>query len=101
MLRDYRMGQRLSGATISDYCLRTGDYPATIPQDSATIDRSAATIPRLFQPNQRLSSDYRTDRRDYSATIPRLLETRCPNFRAAFLIVSELAVANQCVVPLS
>lgn len=45
MLRDYRLGQRLSGATISDYCLRTGDYPATIPQDSATIARSAATIP--------------------------------------------------------
>ena len=58
MLRDYRLGQRLSGATISDYCLRTGDYPATIPQDSATIARSAATIPRLFQPNQRLFRDY-------------------------------------------
>ena len=71
MLRDYRLGQRLSGATISDYCLRTGDYPATIPQDSATIARSAATIPRL-------------------------LETRCPNFRAAFLFMGELAVANQC-----
>ena len=91
MLRDYRKGQRLSGATIerlfSDYRTRTGDYSATIPQDSATIARSAATIPRLF--------------RDYPATIPRLLETRCPNFRAAFLIVGELAVANQCVVPLS
>lgn len=87
MLRDYRMGQRLSGATISDYCLRTGDYPETIPQDSATIAPEcrdySATIPAE------------------SATIPRLLETRCPNFRAAFLIVGELAVANQCVVPLS
>ena len=49
MLRDYRMGQRLSGATIgrllSDYRARTGDYPAT-------IEPAAATIPRL-------SSDYR------------------------------------------
>ena len=74
MLRDYRMGQRLSGATISDYCLRTGDYPATIPQDSATIARSAATIPRLF--------------RDYWKRAAR-------ENRAAFLIVDELAVANQ------
>ena len=81
MLRDYRKGQRLSGATISDYCLRTGDYPATIPQDSATIVRSAATIPRLFQPNQRLFRDY--------------WKRAARENRAAFLIVDELAVANQ------
>ena len=67
MLRDYRMGQRLSGATISDYCLRTGDYPATIP--------------RLFQPNQRLFRDY--------------WKRAARENRAAFLIVGELAVANQ------
>ena len=52
MLRDYRMGRRLSGATIgrllSDYRARTGDYPAT-------IEPTAATIPRLSS--------------DYSATI--------------------------------
>ena len=45
MLRDYRMGQRLSGATISDYCLRTGDYPATIPQ----VQRLLFEVPRLFR----------------------------------------------------
>lgn len=87
MLRDYRKGQRLSGATIKRLSLAnprlSGDFSAGI-------------------------SDYRPEYRDYSATIPaesatipRLLETRCPNFRAAFLIVGELAVANQCVVPLS
>lgn len=52
MLRDYRKGQRLSGATIrqllSDYRARTSDYPAT-------IEPAAATIPRLSS--------------DYSATI--------------------------------
>ena len=91
MLRDYRMGQRLSGATIrwllSDYRTRTSDYPAN-------IEPTAATIPRL-------SSDYSATIPAESATIPRLLETRCPNFRAAFLIVGELAVGNQRVVPLS
>ena len=52
MLRDYRKGQRLSGATIErlfgDYRTRTSDYPAT-------IEPTAATIPRLSS--------------DYSATI--------------------------------
>ena len=74
MFRDYRMGQRLSGATISDYCLRTGDYPATIPQDSATIVRSAATIPRL-------SGDYSSRISDYSATIRRLFQPNQRLFR--------------------
>ena len=77
MLRDYRKGQRLSGATIerllSDYRARTSDYPAT-------IEPTAATIQRLF--------------RDYWKHAAR-------ENRAAFLIVGELSVANQCVVPLS
>ena len=64
MLRDYRKGQRLSGATIrrlfSDYRARTSDY--------------SATIQRLF--------------RDYWKRAAR-------ENRAAFLIVDELAVANQ------
>ena len=71
MLRDYRMGQRLSGATIQ----------------------------RLLPANRRLSGDYRTDRRDYSATIQRLFrdywKRAARENRAAFLIVDELAVANQ------
>ena len=78
MLRDYRKGQRLSGATIK----------------------------RLSLANWRLSSDYRTDRRDYSnrisdysATIQRLFrdywKRAARENRAAFLIANELAVANQ------
>ena len=74
MLRDYRKGQRLSGATIKRLSLAnwrlSGDFSAGI-------------------------SDYRPECRDFSATIPRLFETRCPNCRAAFLIVGELAAANQ------
>ena len=68
------MGQRLSGATIgrslSDYHARTRDYPAT-------FEPAAATIPRLSS--------------DYPATIGNAL----PGKRVAFLIVDELAVANQ------
>ena len=74
MLRDYRKGQRLSGATIR---LRQ----------------------RLSRSNQRLSSDYRTDRRDYSATIQRLFRDYWKHAarenRAAFLIGDEVAVGNQ------
>ena len=80
MLRDYRLGQRLSGATIQRLSLAnwrlSGDFSAGF-------------------------SDYRPECRDYSATIPaesatipRLFETLCPNFRAAFLIVDWLARAN-------
>ena len=58
-----------------------------------------ATAQRLSRSNQRLSSDYRTDRRDYSATIQRLFrdywKRAARENRAAFLIVDELAVANQ------
>ena len=64
MFRDYRKGQRLSGATI-----------------------------------ERLLSDYRTRTSDYSATIQRLFrdywKRAARENRAAFLIVDELAVANQ------
>lgn len=58
MLRDYRMGQRLSGATISDYCSRTGDYPRTISDYCPECRDYSATIERLFQPIQRLFRDY-------------------------------------------